>query len=230
MTATVWATVRDVIDGLAPLADAGVAREMGAYQRDQFAFLGIPAVPRRAAVGKPGNGLSGQEALEVATRLWELPEREYKYTAADVLQQASGRLDGAALAPLLDLAQREPWWDTVDALATVVGTVVRRRRGIEPAVTETMDAALAHPSMWVRRIAMIHQRGWRLETDEPRLFRYALALAGEPDFFIRKAIGWALRDYAHWNPSAVAGFLSIHGTRFSPLTLREARKHLAAST
>ncbi|WBS05338.1 DNA alkylation repair protein [Pseudoduganella sp. SL102] len=230
MTAKVWATVRDVIDGLAPLADEGLASEMSAYQRGQFAFLGIPAVPRRAAVGKPGSGLSGEEALQVAARLWDLPGREYKYTAADVLLQAAGRLDGTALDPLLDLAQREPWWDTVDPLATVIGTVVRRRRGVEPGVCEAMDAASAHPSPWVRRIAMIHQRGWRLDTDEARLFRYALALAGEPDFFIRKAIGWALRDYGRWNPPAVTAFLATHGARFSPLTVREARKHLPPVT
>lgn len=228
MTACTSAVVREIVGALAPLANAGQASQMRAYQRGQFPFLGIPAVPRRAAVGKPGSRLTGPEALEVAALLWDLPAREYKYTAADVLLQAACHLDGVALAPLLDLAQREPWWDTVDALATVVGLVVRRRRGQEPQVLDAMDAALVHPSWWVRRIAMIHQRGWRLDTDEARLFRYALSLAGETDFFIRKAIGWALRDYARWNPHAVAGFLSTHRDRLSPLTLREAGRHLAA--
>ncbi|WP_338760392.1 DNA alkylation repair protein [Massilia sp. METH4] len=222
------ATVREVIESLVPLADADQARQMSAYQRDQFPFLGVPAPRRREAVGKLGGNWSQREALEVAALLWELPEREYKYAAADALLRASRRFDGTAIAPLLALARREPWWDTVDALATVAGTVVRACRASDPSVLQAMDGALVDPSLWVRRIAMIHQRGWRLETDEERLFRYALALAPETDFFIRKAIGWALRDYGRWNPGAVDGFLARHAGRFAPLTVREAGRHLAA--
>jgi 3-methyladenine DNA glycosylase AlkD len=90
-----------------------------------------------------------------------------------------------------------------------------------------MDAALHDESFWIRRIAMTHQLGWRLETDEARLFGYALRLAPEREFFIRKAVGWALRDYAKWAPQAVGGFVAAHRERLSPLTLREATKHLA---
>jgi 3-methyladenine DNA glycosylase AlkD len=73
---------------------------------------------------------------------------------------------------------------------------------------------------------MIHQLGWREHTDEDRLFGYARALAAESDFFIRKAIGWALRDYAWHAPDAVIGFLSASRDLISPLSLREASKHL----
>lgn len=89
-----------------------------------------------------------------------------------------------------------------------------------------MDAALEHEFLWVRRIAMLHQLGWREHTDEARLFGYARSLASESDFFIRKAIGWALRDYARHAPEAVSGFLSASRDLISPLTVREASKHL----
>jgi 3-methyladenine DNA glycosylase AlkD len=89
-----------------------------------------------------------------------------------------------------------------------------------------MDVALRHPNMWVRRVAMLHQLGWRAETDTSRLFFYASELAAEPDFFIRKAIGWALRDYARHDPQAVRSFLQDARDRFSPLSIREAAKHL----
>ena len=88
-----------------------------------------------------------------------------------------------------------------------------------------MDAALSHESLWIRRIAMTHQLGWRLETDTGRLFRYAENLAPEEDFFIRKAIGWALRDYARWNSRAVQKFLAESTQSFSALSVREACKH-----
>lgn len=73
---------------------------------------------------------------------------------------------------------------------------------------------------------MIHQLGWKTQTDETRLFAYALTLAPETDFFIRKAIGWALRDHARTRPQAVRGFLKKHQSVLSGLTQREAGKHL----
>jgi 3-methyladenine DNA glycosylase AlkD len=89
-----------------------------------------------------------------------------------------------------------------------------------------MDACLVHPHLWVRRVAMLHQLGWREQTDPERLLRYALTLAPEKDFFIRKAIGWALRDHARTQPDAVRDFLASHADQLSGLTRREAGKHL----
>ena len=68
--------------------------------------------------------------------------------------------------------------------------------------------------------------GWRAKVDEPRLFKYALALSNEKEFFIQKAIGWALRDYARHNPEAVRAFTSKEKSRLAALTYREANKHL----
>jgi len=93
---------------------------------------------------------------------------------------------------------------------------------------KVMDAWLEHPNFWVRRSAMLHQLGLRLDTDATRLFGYAQKLADEKEIFIRKAIGWALRDYARWNPQAVTNFLGQHCTNLSGLTVREAAKHLKA--
>jgi 3-methyladenine DNA glycosylase AlkD len=73
---------------------------------------------------------------------------------------------------------------------------------------------------------MLHQLGWRLDTDTTRLLGYAQQLADEKEFFIRKAIGWALRDYARWNPQVVTDFLMAHRHTLSGLTVREAAKHL----
>ena len=73
---------------------------------------------------------------------------------------------------------------------------------------------------------MLHQLGWSTETDVARLFDYAMTLAPETDFFIRKAIGWALRDYARHDPQAVRDFLALNRNRLSGLTTREAAKHL----
>ena len=213
---------------LRPLADAQQAVPMRAYMLKQFAFLGIRATPRRQALrGLPKlGGWAAPELLALADRLWDLPEREFQYVAVDLLAKYHRQLGPESLAHLLQLVQRKPWWDTVDALAGVVGDILLRARPAQPDVQRAMDACLSHPSLWVRRVAMLHQLGWKAQTDEVRLLHYALTLAPEPDFFIRKAIGWALRDHARTRPEAVRAFLAQHEQGLSSLTRREAGKHL----
>jgi len=210
---------------LATLADPARAVPMRAYMRDRFPFLGIQTPIRRAAL-RPllKVNFDQKRLLTAAGLLYDLPEREYRYAAIDLLARHVGQLDMSAVAPLLALAQRDSWWDTVDGLAGIVGDVLRAARHNDPGAQGAMDTALRHDCLWVRRIAMIHQLGWRLETDTPRLFGYAETLAPESDFFIRKAIGWALRDYARWNPQAVRDFVAVMGGRLSPLSAREATR------
>lgn len=146
--------------------------------------------------------------------------------AIDLLANHKSVLRVDTMNHLLDIAQRAPWWETVDGLANVIGDVIRIAKKTEHDPQHVMDLALLHSSMWVRRIAMTHQLGWRIETDPDRLFGYATALAGEKDFFIKKAVGWALRDYSRWNPSAVAEFVAQSENCLSPLTIREALKDI----
>lgn len=213
---------------LRPLADAQRAAAMSAYLQNQFVFLGLAAPVRRQAVkALVAQPIASEAALlDIALALWRKPEREYRYTAIDLLRRHHHLLDLHALPRLQQLLLDAPWWETVDGLSAVVGLVLRRARATEDDPQAHMDAWLAHPSFWVRRCALIHQLGWRLDTDTERLLRYALQLADEKEFFIRKAIGWALRDYARWNPQMVRAFLAQQGTALSALTRREAAKHL----
>jgi 3-methyladenine DNA glycosylase AlkD len=212
---------------LRELADPQQAEPMKAYMLDQFEFLGIRAGPRREAL----KGLmkftgTADELLALAEALWRLPEREFRYAAIDLLAKHHKRLDVSALPRILQLVQTDPWWDTVDGLAGVVGDILLRAKASQPDAQRHMDACLVHPHLWVRRVAMLHQLGWREQTDPERLLRYALTLAPEKDFFIRKAIGWALRDHARTQPDAVRDFLARHADQLSGLTRREAGKHL----
>jgi 3-methyladenine DNA glycosylase AlkD len=227
-TPTVASQFAAIDAALRPLADAQQAVPMRAYMLDQFAFLGIRATPRRQALrGLPKlKTWTADELLALADTLWTVPEREFQYVAVDLLSKYHRQLGMDSIPQLLDLVQRKSWWDTVDGLAGVVGDIVLRARATEPDAQQRMDACLVHPHLWVRRIAMLHQLGWKAQTDQERLFRYALALAGETDFFIRKAIGWALRDHARTQPEAVRRFLAQHAEKLSGLTRREAGKHL----
>lgn len=213
---------------LTPLANASKAAPMAAYLLDQFEFLGLPAPVRRQAIqdmGKVGWS-SSEDVLQTAELLWQKPEREYRYTAVDVLRKHSTLLTVKDLPALQTLLLREPWWETVDGLSAVIAEVMYVAIQQKPDAAQVMDAWLQHASFWVRRSAMLHQLGWRSDTNAARLFGYAQQLAHEKEFFIRKAIGWALRDYARWNPQAVTDFVVQHRDGLSSLTVREATKHL----
>lgn len=213
--------------GLAAHADPARAAQMRAYLRGQWEFLGVPAPARRVVVKAcVRHRMPWPELAALAAMLWDEPLREYQYAAIDLLDLHRRELPFEAIPALLALARRKPWWETVDGLAGVAGKLLRASRDKVEDAQRPMDTALADPSFWIRRIAMTHQLGWRLDTDGARLFGYALALSGEREFFIRKAIGWALRDYAKWAPDAVADFVAAHRNRLSALTLREATRHL----
>lgn len=220
--------MRAVEAALAPLADARRAAGMCAYMRGRFEYLGIQTPVRRAAAAplirafKPADGGLLRRAVDA---LWNQREREYQYVAVDLLARHQAVLSLDDLAWLLDLAQRKSWWDTVDFLAKAAGQIVLRSGA---GGKRAMDAALRHENLWVRRIAMLHQLGWREATDTGRLFRYADRLAPEKEFFIRKAIGWALRDYAWHDWQAVEQYLASAQDRLSGLTVREAGKNFAA--
>ena len=220
--------VNAVDHALMPLADEAKAEGMKAYLLNQFEFLGLAAPVRRAAVKEIGkvNWQSTADLLAAAELLWQKPEREYCYTAVDLLSKHSSMLSVNDLPALQNLLLRDPWWETVDGLSAVIAKVMRAPVQEKPNAALVMDMWLKHPSNWVRRSAMLHQLGWRLDTDITRLFSYAQQLADEKEFFIRKAIGWALRDYARWNPKAVTDFLVEHRDTLSGLTVREAAKHL----
>ena len=209
-------------------AEPGRAAPMQAYMRDQFVFLGVAAPQRRLATRDLLAGLKGVGAdvlLDHAQLLWQQPQREYQHVALDMLALHWRQLGVEHLPTLLGLARQRAWWDSVDGMAGIVGAVLQaeRRRGGDGHAH--MAEALRHDDFWLRRIAMLHQLGWRGDTDAGWLFDTALALAHEDEFFIRKAIGWALRDYARHAPAEVLTFATQHRQQLSPLSYREALKH-----
>jgi len=207
------------------LRDPARAASMSAYMRDLFPFLGIPSTTRReasrrvlAGVAKPTEA----DLTEVATACWALPEREYQYFACDWLGRHAAVLTPAFVPTARFLIVTRPWWDTVDALAAhVVGVLVARH----PALASTMDDWAASEELWLIRTAILHQLRYKSQTDTDRLFRYCVTHAGHGDFFIRKAIGWALREYAKIDPEAVRRFVKAQ-TTLSGLSVREALKNL----
>jgi 3-methyladenine DNA glycosylase AlkD len=214
----------DVRDALAEHADPVRAVAMAAYMKDRFLFFGIPSPERRRISRRVIGRWKAADASELgqfSRWLWEQPERELQYVAADELRRQHGLVD---IELLEELILTKSWWDSVDALANTVGLVVRR----DTEGATAMERWIVDTNMWLVRAAIIHQLGHRSEIDEDRLFRFCALQAGHPDFFVRKAIGWALRDHAYRRPDAVGAFVAAH-SELSPLSVREALKHLGQS-
>ncbi|GGN78243.1 hypothetical protein GCM10010112_51860 [Actinoplanes lobatus] len=198
-----------------------------AYMRDQFPFLGLTSPVRRARARVALAGLpppAEAELRDVALACWSRDEREFQQFACDYLAKHIKVPGPAFLGTVAELIVTKSWWDTVDALAAhVVGGLVRRH----PETVTRMDEWSRAEDMWLVRAAILHQLTYGPATDTDRLFGYCAAQAGHRDFFIRKAIGWALRQHTRTDPEAVRAFLSAQGDRLSPLSRREAAKHLA---
>jgi 3-methyladenine DNA glycosylase AlkD len=220
----------EVLTRLVPLFEAArdPARAAGqsAYMRHQFAFLGLGTPTLRALARSAVSGLpkpTEDDLRTVALACWSRAEREYQYFACDWLRAHVAVPGPAFLDTVRTLITTRPWWDTIDPLATrTVGGLVRRH----PQLAAEMDAWSADPDMWLVRTALLHQLHYGAETDTERLFDYCTRQAGHPDFFVRKAIGWALRQYARTDPDAVRAYLARNRDRLSTLSVREAAKHL----
>ncbi|MEW6279125.1 MAG: DNA alkylation repair protein [Candidatus Eremiobacterota bacterium] len=203
-------------------ADPHRAAGMSAYMRYQFEYFGLPT-PLRRQVGKPFLVILEAPQLAQAVRdLWLLPQREFLYFAVELCGKSRKRWTPDLLELFHFMVVTRSWWDTVDAVAHLVGDLLLRFPGLVP----EMDRWIESDDFWVQRIALLHQLGYKGKTDADRLFRYCARVAESREFFLRKAIGWALRQYACTDPEAVRRFVADQGHRLSGLSRREALRHI----
>ncbi len=219
-------SLRELGVALHAAGDPIVAEGMRSYMRDRFPFLGVKTPVRRATsrpLVRASTSLDPGELAELVDALRAMPEREFHYVASDVLRANDRRLPADFIDPIRRWIVTDSWWDTVDAIASpTVGTMIRSH----PALLDVMDAWIDDEDIWLARTAILHQLRFGDDTDQRRLFDYADRRAADSEFFIRKAIGWALRQYARTDPGAVRRFVDARRDELSGLTIREATKHL----
>lgn len=208
-------------------ADPERARPMADYMQTDMPFYGVQAVPRAAILRTiiKGHTVESQAEYEATVlAVWQLPHREEKYGAITLARQYKRYITPASL-PLYERMIREgAWWDFVDEIAQhLVGMVLLNHRSETWAV---LDRWILDPDKWIRRTAILAQNRLKRHTNPTQLFRYVQLCKEDSDFFIRKAIGWALREYAYVDPDAVKSFLEANKDTLSPLSYREASKHL----
>jgi 3-methyladenine DNA glycosylase AlkD len=212
---------------LQTLADASKAGPMAAYLKTDMPFYGVQKpdrVPVYKEMKKRFRPLSQRNYEEAVLALWSLPHREEKYAAITFSLQNEVFITTKSL-PLYERLIREgAWWDLVDGVASdLVGRVLlEQRRQTRPVIEQWID----DDDVWIRRTAIIVHLGHKEQTDARQLFDHCLRRAHEKEFFIRKAIGWALREYSKTAPEEVRDFLIENREVLSGLSFREGAKRL----
>lgn len=206
-------------------ADPVQAGPMKKYMRDQFEYLGIKSPQFKALMTEiiATNGTPPISDLDVILQeLWSLPQREFQYAATSFLGKSEKELPARLIKTIEHMLVTKSWWDTVDTISGgALGVHFRRF----PEVREKYLAKWrASDNFWLRRATILFQLNYKKETDFDLLCEIIRENLDSKEFFINKAIGWSLRQYARVDPAAVKKF--VKSTPLHPLSRREAMKHL----
>lgn len=221
--------LKKLIDALEQLfvqhANAERAVGQARYMKNHFIFMGLSTETRRTLQKQWFSMLPNlnEQTLKVLVRMvWNKKEREFHYTALELANRYQKLLTADFFEDIEYMTRTKSWWDTVDFLAKELlgGLLVK-----DTALQKNMDDWIVDPAMWIRRSAILYQLNYKAATNTIKLFEYCAITMHEKDFFIRKAIGWALRHYARTNPTAVRNFVEKNHVSLSGLSKREALKY-----
>lgn len=207
-------------------ADPETAVPMARYMRDQFRYYGLKSPIRRKLVREFLKGKNKQDLDWAFVDLcFQDDYRELQYVACDYLTRKAKKLQASDLGKIKKLVQTKSWWDTVDSLVKLVGKIFLKDENKQAVMKNVRDWAV-DPDFWVRRTAIEFQLGLKTATDPELLKEIILENLGSSEFFINKAIGWALRDYSKTNPDWVRKFVDEYREQLAPLSFREASKYI----
>lgn len=201
-----------------------LAGPMTAYLKNHFPFLGIKSPLRKQLLKEQFTEYALPEPEQLFDEVWKLynlSEREYQYAAIALIEKMKKHLTTEDFSALLQLIETKSWWDSVDSIAPhFVGHIVKLNREYGEKVMLQWSLS---DNMWTNRSAILHQLKFKQQTDTELLFQIIKQHSDSKEFFIQKAIGWALREYAKTDPDYVKSFVERHSLK--PLSTREALKH-----
>ena len=215
--------VENIFQELKEVANSNDAVHMKAYMKNQFEFLGV-RTPIRRQISKIVFKKNHNSTIDwdFINQAWENPYREMQYVVLDYLQLKQTSLASNDLTKVKELAQTKPWWDTIDFLSRSVGYICLHYPETKKIVLDWST----DEDIWLRRLAIEHQLLQKEQTDVLLLEQILLNNLDQTEFFINKAIGWALRDYSKTNPDWVRDFIQMHKEGLTSLSIREGSKYL----
>ena len=201
-----------------------LAESMSKYMQDKFRFLGVRGATRTEIYKKYFPDARKTKTIDwyFVESCWNKEEREFQYVVVYYLKAMQKFLKREDISRLKYLIVTKSWWDTVDLLAKVVGSLVIRIEGYDQIMLKWSKDS----NIWLKRVAILYQLSLKDKVDEIILDKILVNNLGDNEFFINKAVGWALRDYSKFNPEWVREFIKKNKDNMANLSIREASKYI----
>ena len=200
------------------------AQKMSKYMLNKFEYIGIKTPERREIFKNFFKEYKNKEKIdwEFVNKCWENKYREFQYVAADYLKNMKDKLTINDIPKFKRLILEKSWWDTIDNLDMTIGALALKDSNVNKILLEwSLDE-----NIWLRRIAIDHQLLRKEKTNTELLEKILKNNLGQNEFFINKAIGWALRDYSKISPEWVKNFIEKNKENMTKLSIKEASKYL----
>ena len=200
------------------------AQKMSKYMLNKFEYIGIKTPERRKIFKNFFKEYKNEEKIdwEFVNKCWENKYREFQYIGADYLKNMKDKLTIDDIPKFKRLILKKSWWDPIDNLDMTIGALALKDSNVNKILLEwSLDE-----NIWLRRIAIDHQLLRKEKTNAELLEKILKNNLGQAEFFINKAIGWALRDYSKTNPERVKNFIEENKEKMSKLSIKEASKYL----
>ena len=200
------------------------AQKMSKYMLNKFEYIGIKTPERRKIFKNFFKEYKNEEKIdwEFVNKCWKNKHREFQYVAADYLKNMKDKLTIDDIPKFKRLILEKSWWDTIDNLDMTIGALALKDSNVNKILLEwSLDE-----NIWLRRIAIDHQLLRKEKTNTELLEKILKNNLGQTEFFINKAIGWALRDYSKTNPEWVKNFIEKNRENMAKLSIKEASKYL----
>ena len=200
------------------------AQKMSKYMLNKFEYIGIKTPERRKIFKNSFKEYKNKEKIdwEFVNKCWENKYREFQYVAADYLKNMKDKLTIDDIPKFKRLILEKSWWDTIDNLDMTIGALALKDSNVNKILLEwSLDE-----NIWLRRIAIDHQLLRKEKTNTELLEKILKNNLGQAEFFINKAIGWALRNYSKTNPERVKNFIEENKEKMAKLSIKEASKYL----
>ncbi|MGB4596295.1 MAG: DNA alkylation repair protein [Anaerolineaceae bacterium] len=213
-----------ILASLIAIANPEKVPGMKAYMKNQFEYLGVQTPASRQVLNHllPKHQSAEEIDWEFVEECWADPHRELQYAALSYLARNVNLLNEMHIPQLKELILDKSWWDTVDSIVPMVGSIVQKN----PELKALMINWSLDNNIWIRRTSIEHQLSFKTKTDTDLLEVILINNFGSKEFFINKAIGWALRDYSWTNPGWVRDFIERHRSEMAPLSIREGGKYV----
>lgn len=216
--------IRQIKEQFEKLADENQAKQLEKYMRNQFKFYGLHTPDRRSCYKDLLKEEKSQKVIDwqLLNEAWQEDEREFQYFVCDYLISMQKFLTYDDIFYIEKFARSKQWWDTIDSLIKPIGYLGLR----DSRVDDLMRKWSIDPDFWIRRVAIEHQllRKDKMKTD--LLNEILVNNLNSDEFFINKAIGWALRDYSKTDPVWVKNFIHKNSSRMAKLSVKEGSKYL----